>query len=328
MLPALRTTQLENQQMKRCPTCSRTYDDDVRFCLEDGATLVRTGPSGGATMTMPAQPAFQVPPPPTLVMPTQPSMSIGRTLLNVFVAPVRAFNSFRDVTTFTPATVRFLIAAPIIVVAVVAYNVIYLARVGSETIARAGMAASPNLAKLPPEQQERALQMTQNPAFQTVTLVMTFGRLILMLVASMPLGALIYWLGAMLFKSPFKYMQALLVWTYATLPPTVLWLIANTLTLFLWPPSTNVAIATGASGVVPGNLGALFMVTTLPLPVYVVALSAFDLFEFYGLALAMIGLRKAARLPWIGSFGIVIFVWLIGVVWRISTAGLVGALMR
>jgi hypothetical protein len=291
--------------MKKCPTCNREYDDQVRSCLEDGATLTR---------------ADQIP--------TQPSMSAGRTLVNVFIAPARAFGSFRNVTTFSPAAIRFLIAAPIIIVAVVAYNVIYPARIGPENIARAAMEASPHLARFSKEQQERALQMTQNPAFQTITIVMTFGRLVLMLLASMPLGALIYWLGAMIFKSPFKYMQALLVWTYATLPPTVLWLIANTLTLFFWPPSTNVAIATGANGVFPGSLGKLFTVKAFPIPVYVVALSAIDLFEFYGLALAILGLRKVARLPWIGSFGIVIFVWLVGVGWRIAAAGLVSALVR
>lgn len=42
--------------MKQCPTCKRTYGDDtLRFCLEDGASLTRLGPSSVATLTMPAQ---------------------------------------------------------------------------------------------------------------------------------------------------------------------------------------------------------------------------------------------------------------------------------
>ncbi|MGQ0762897.1 MAG: YIP1 family protein [Acidobacteriota bacterium] len=314
--------------MKRCPACNREYDDAVRFCLEDGSTLVRSADSSEPTMTMPAAPEFRSPPPPTLVMPVEPSMSTPLTLANIFIAPARAFASFRDVTTFSPAAIRFLIAAPIIVAAVVAYNVIYLAGVGPARVNRAAMEASPRLASLSREEKERALKLVDNPAYRTINFAMAFGRLILITVVSMPLGALIYWLGAMIFKSPLKYMQALLVWTYASLPATLLWAIVNAVTLLVRPPTNNVAIAMGAGGVLPSNLGALFTADSLPLPVYVVALGAFDLFEFYGLALATLGLRKVARLPWIGSFGIVIFVWLLGVVWRISTAGLASALMR
>jgi hypothetical protein len=29
--------------MKRCPTCNREYDDELRFCLEDGTSLVTDG---------------------------------------------------------------------------------------------------------------------------------------------------------------------------------------------------------------------------------------------------------------------------------------------
>ena len=59
--------------MKRCPTCSRVYDDvSLRFCLDDGAELVikplETAPQ---TLVMPGTPenqptisAFQPPPPP------------------------------------------------------------------------------------------------------------------------------------------------------------------------------------------------------------------------------------------------------------------------
>lgn len=40
--------------MKLCPTCKRTYDDTLRFCLEDGVRLNRLDPSSAATLTMPA----------------------------------------------------------------------------------------------------------------------------------------------------------------------------------------------------------------------------------------------------------------------------------
>lgn len=316
--------------MKTCPTCNRVYDDAIRFCLEDGVTLVRSDHSPNPTMTMPAQAAFQPPPPPpTLQMPqAEPSVSTMGTLPLIFFSPGRVFDSFRELHTFSPAAIRFLIAAVIIVLALVGYNALYLARVGTERIARAGMALSPQVAKLPAEQQERALQMQQTPTFQAITLVMRFGTLIALSIASFFLGGLIYWLGSLLFKSKMKYMQALLVWTYAGFAPVVLWLIANTLVLLIFPPTTNMAITTGMNGVIHANPGALFTVTSLPVPVYVVALSALDLFEFYGLGLAMFGLRKVARIPWLGAIGIVLFVWLLGLFWRLTTAGVVGQILK
>ena len=308
--------------MKTCPTCNRTYADELRFCLEDGATLVRAEQSAGPTMTLPAQAVFQPPPPPpTLQMTSKPSMSVIKTLAYAFFAPGRMFDSFRELTTFSPAAIRFVLAAVLIVISFVAYNVAYLVIVGTGKIAVASMEVSPNTASLSDQQKQSALLIQQSPTFQTITLATRFGLLIVLTLVSFFLGGLIYWLGAILFKSKIKYLQALLVWTYATLPVTIIWLLANMFVLLLWPPETNMAIVTGANGVVHANLGALFTVTSLPAPVYVVALSAFDLFEFYGVGLAVFGLRKVASIHWLVSFGIVIFVWLIGLMWRVSTAG-------
>lgn len=60
--------------MKRCPTCSRVYDDvNLRFCLDDGTELVNKPPEtpDPQTLVMPTSPegqptisAFQPPPPP------------------------------------------------------------------------------------------------------------------------------------------------------------------------------------------------------------------------------------------------------------------------
>ena len=315
--------------MKTCPTCNRVYDDAIRFCLEDGVTLVRSDQSPNPTMTMPTQAAFQPPPPPpTLQMQVKPSVSTMGTLPLIFFSPGRVFDSFGELHTFSPAAIRFLIAAVIIVLALVGYNALYLARMGTEQIGRAGMALSPQIAKLPAEQQERALKMSQTPTFQAINLVTRFGSLIAFTIASFFLGALIYWVGSLLFKSKMKYMQALLVWTYSGLAYVLVWLVANTLVLLIFPPTTNMAIVTGVNGVIHANPGALFTVTSLPVPVYVVALSAFDLFEFYGLGLAMFGLRKVARIPWLGAIGIVLFVWLLGLFWRLTTAGVVGQILK
>jgi protein-export membrane protein SecD len=56
--------------MKRCPTCSRVYDDlNLRFCLDDGTALENRVPAGGVpeTLVMPetheAQPTLPATPP-------------------------------------------------------------------------------------------------------------------------------------------------------------------------------------------------------------------------------------------------------------------------
>ena len=64
--------------MKRCPTCSRTYDDiSLRFCLDDGTELVNKLPEGGAPETRylqasaEAQATVRVPPSPVPSPPPQ-----------------------------------------------------------------------------------------------------------------------------------------------------------------------------------------------------------------------------------------------------------------
>jgi protein-export membrane protein SecD len=73
--------------MKRCPTCSRVYDDvSLRFCLDDGTELINKMSDDGppATAIMPGaagtQPTIPAPPPPRANAVSQPfaSPAIGK----------------------------------------------------------------------------------------------------------------------------------------------------------------------------------------------------------------------------------------------------------
>lgn len=58
--------------MKRCPTCSRTYDDDaMSFCLTDGTPLVKEEPVSGSFETPPSAqgPPYQPPQGPAYASP-------------------------------------------------------------------------------------------------------------------------------------------------------------------------------------------------------------------------------------------------------------------
>src|SRR4051812_17025773 len=75
--------------MKRCPTCSRVYDDiRLRFCLDDGTELVERPSPAPATVALPADErpqstiaAFQPPPPPPYIPDEDRSRKRGRLAL-------------------------------------------------------------------------------------------------------------------------------------------------------------------------------------------------------------------------------------------------------
>jgi len=53
--------------MKQCPSCHKTFDDSISFCLDDGSPLVSYGQQGPASFGVPVavpQPGWQPPPPP------------------------------------------------------------------------------------------------------------------------------------------------------------------------------------------------------------------------------------------------------------------------
>jgi protein-export membrane protein SecD len=71
--------------MKRCPTCSRVYDDiSLRFCFDDGTELVNKLPEGGApeTQHMPGphdtQSTIKFTPSPQPIPPIQPALKKRR----------------------------------------------------------------------------------------------------------------------------------------------------------------------------------------------------------------------------------------------------------
>src|SRR5947207_1531904 len=71
--------------MKRCPTCSRVYDDmSLRFCLDDGTELVNKVPEGGAPETLvmtgpsPAQSTMPAAPAQVTPSPLPPTQAVKR----------------------------------------------------------------------------------------------------------------------------------------------------------------------------------------------------------------------------------------------------------
>jgi hypothetical protein len=130
-------------------------------------------------------------------------------------------------------------------------------------------------------------------------------------------GAALYLLGVMAFGGSISYLKAVSVWTYSSLPPSVMGALIAVLVLFLKSPDSI-----DPEHMVVTNPGALMGEEASR--VLVAALSQFDLLRFVGLFLAALGLRKMAKLSSGQAWTIVLGLWLLGALVRIGSAAISG----
>ena len=228
---------------------------------------------------------------------TGPEMSTGETLTGVFFEPSRTFEALR-------ARPRFLVAGIILLVlAAIVTAVLYL-RVDMGQYIRERIERSPNAAQVPEAQKEMQVKfgkivgMVLVPALTPITIAA---------------GAALYLLGVMAMGGAISYKKAVSVWTYSSLPPSVLGSLIAILVLFL-----KASDSIDPEKMVVTNPGALFGEESSK--VLVAALSQFDLLRFYGMFLAAVGLRKVAKISSGQAWGIVIGLWAIGALLRIVLA--------
>ncbi|MCA1613657.1 MAG: YIP1 family protein [Acidobacteria bacterium] len=233
-----------------------------------------------------------------------PVMSTPETLSGIFFEPGRTFESLR-------VRPRFLVAALLSVVAFMAFYWLYMARVGYENIINAEIevAAQKN------EMSEGDKARGRNVQMMTFVKALRYGAPLISLAIFFAAGAALYLLGGLAMGKKISYKQALSVWTYSGLPPLLLMMLANLLLLFIKPPTGDGEIARGLNGLVRANLGVLTDPETAPL--LTTALASFDIFSFYGLFLAALGLRKVARMSTGMAWTVVLVPWLLGVLLRL-----------
>jgi hypothetical protein len=266
-------------------------------------------------MSDPNMQPFQPPPPPYHVpqdeVPTGPALSTVETISGIFFEPGRVFESFR-------VRPRFLVASLITLVVTASFTWLFFLRAGYENVMRAILERSPGMT---PEGLERALQLYNNPLFKVINYAGPIYGLAIVFAG----GAAIYLLGVMAMGKKITYPQALAVWAYSTMPPAVLAGIANIILLFLRSPDDIDPGALNRGGLIHANLSIL--VDPKAHPVIGATLGAFDIFAFYGLFLAALGLRKVAKLSPGAAWAIVLTLWLIRVIFSIATAALFGSSM-
>lgn len=249
-----------------------------------------------------------VAPPPTPPAAATETMSTAETLSGIFLEPARTFEALR-------ARPRFLIAGIITILAFTTFYVLFVQRLGAETIARAQIEArSPDM---PPDQMEQALSIQRSPIVQAIT----YASFPLVFAVIFAAGAGLYLLGTMAMAKSMSFKQALSVWVYSSMPPTVIFSLLNILLLFL-KSKDDIDPAAVNQGLARANFALL--VNAKEQPVLATVLGSFDLFQFYGLFLAAIGLRKIARLSSGAAWGIVIAIWLVGALVRVGMSAAFG----
>jgi hypothetical protein len=132
------------------------------------------------------------------------------------------------------------------------------------------------------------------------------------------IGGLIYWGGAIAMGGSGKFLGGLSVWLYSSLPPTIVFTIANLIVLFLKSPE-DIDLANSSEGLVKANPS--FFIDATANPVLAALLSTIDLFAIWGWVLAAIGLQRVFKLSSGAAWAVVLLVTLINVARK-----LVGAL--
>lgn len=238
------------------------------------------------------------------------AMSTPQTITGIFFEPGRTFESLRE-------RPRFLVAAIICLAAFMLFNITYFQRIGFETVIRAETDSNPRAATASPEQKEQGIEFQLKPVFKAFRLLSPILGIAIFFAA----GAGLYLLGATAMGGRMNFKQALSVWAYSSLPPTLLMMLINFVLLFAAPPDDDINIARGARrGLVHANLG--FLVDPAASPVLTTVLGSFDVFTLYGLFLAAIGLRKVARMSSGAAWGTALALWLVGLVLRIGFAAI------
>lgn len=241
-------------------------------------------------------------------------MSTPETLSGIFFEPGRTFEALR-------ARPRFLVAALVMAIFFLGFTVLFFQKINYEDMMRQAVESSPRAEQMTPEQKEQAISMQTKPVVKYAISYVLPALIFAIIIA---LGGLIYMLGAMAMGKRIGYKQGLAVWTYSSLPPLVLVMLANIIMLFVRPPDPSDAAA-ARGGLIHANLGILTDRTAHP--VLTTLLGSLDLFAIYGLVLAAIGLRKVARMSSGAAWTIVIAIYLIALLFKLGGAALFGQAM-
>lgn len=249
---------------------------------------------------------WQAPPPPELIKKEEPQMSVPATLMNIFFDPGATFEDLRR-------KPRFLVAGLIVILAITIFALAPMQKLGFENIVKARLESNERIQQLDSEQKAKVIEQQTGTVAKVISYVATpVVFLIIFLI-----GGLLYWLGANAMGGSAGFLQGLSVYIYSSLPPTLLFVIANLIVL-MFKPVDDIDLSTIQNGLVQAN-PSMFM-NAKAMPALAAAMSAFDLFAIWGWVLAAIGLQKVAKLSSGAAWAVVLILGLIGVTLKVVAA--------
>ena len=167
------------------------------------------------------------------------------------------------------------------------------------------------------EQKDKLIEQQSSPVFKVIGYVAAPIFIIIMFL----LGGLLYWLGGNAMGGSARFLHGLSVFTYSSLPPTVIYMLANILVLFL-KAAEDIDLTTSQSGLIQANPS--FFIDGKAQPVLSALLSGLDLFAIWGWILAAIGLQIVARISSGAAWAIVLILGLLGITIKVVMALLFG----
>ncbi len=240
-----------------------------------------------------------------------PEMSEIGTVTNIFFEPGRTFEDLRR-------KPRWIVGMVIIALFVTAYafGVSYkVGEKGMRTFIGEQLDKNPTTQSLGPEDKAKAIdtQLTiQNYIRYAVPVFVVVGLF---------LGGLLYFLGTKAFGGSGGFMHAMSVWVYSSLPPTVIGMLGSFIVLAI-KSADEIDLATSQRGLVHANPSML--VDGKAHPILATLIGTVDMFMIWGWILAAIGLRITSRLSASSSWGVVIIIAVIGLLFRLLGAILSG----
>ena len=259
---------------------------------------------------------WQAPPPPTDNYKAEepPQMSEVGTLGGIFFEPGKTFEDLRR-------KPRFILGSILVILMVTLLTFSLAYKVGDENMKQF---MADQVEKNSQTQGMSGEQKTQAINLQ-LTIVKTTRYLIpLFVVIGLAVGGLIYWLAIKAFGGTGNYLHALSLWIYASIPPTVVSVVANCIVLLL-KSTDEIDVAASQRGVLSASPS--FLIDGKAMPVLATLVGTLDLFMIWGWVLAAIGLRIVGKISSGAAWAIVLIMALLGLTSRIIMALVNGVAM-
>ena len=245
-------------------------------------------------MTEENSPEWEAPPPPEKIVDDPPQMSEAAMIGNIFLEPSNVFRDQRR-------KPRFILGGLLVIICVSIFQIAFVEKFGLENIVRARFESSKRTQDLPADQKEKMIAQQSGSVAKYVTYAVTP----VVIVIAFFLGGLIYWGGSKAMGGDGGYLNTVAVWIYASVPPTLVFLVGNMIVLFL-KSADDIDLASSQGGLLKANLG--FFIDQKSMPVIAALLGSIDFFAIWGWILAAIGLQKVAKISSGAAWTVVLIV--------------------